>query len=221
MFEWFKNTLQADLYFIQETHATTLLQTEQWAAEWAGVNRARRSNPLERAAWFALSSSPHTGGTAILVSPKFLQQHTITHVNTLNKHNGFYTAITALHKATQRSITYSSIYLPSKSHPRLRAIRSIPPLSPQEERVMGGDFNCIETRQDSNTPTKYFPKGGSQLKHYVDTNDLVDVWSLLQPTNMQYTRTHHTGTSTRIDRIYATPELSPHLSSISIHHTPF
>ena len=47
MFEWFKNTLKADIYFLQETHATTHTQTARWAAEWAGVNRANRSNALE------------------------------------------------------------------------------------------------------------------------------------------------------------------------------
>ena len=221
MYEWFKNTLHADIFFIQETHATTPSQTQQWAAEWAGVNRAQRTNPLERAAWFSLSSSPHTGGTAILCSPRFLKQNTITHVTTRHTHNGFLTTITATHNHTQRSVTYASVYLPSKPHPRLRAIRSLPPIPPQEEWMIGGDWNCVEHQErDSNRPDKYFPKGGKETKHFIDTHDLVDAWSITHPTDTQFTRTHHNGTSTRIDRIYTTPELTPHVNATALLHTP-
>ena len=190
LFYWLKHTLQPDILLLQETHSTSNTQTHQWAKEWGGLNRASRGEATERAAWFSHSASPHTGGTAIFVSKKFLQQHTITNIHTTSTHNGFYTSITSIHKATKRTITHSSCYLPAKAALRLPAITALPPLKPQEERFMGGDYNCFHHRHDSSNP-KYFPRGGTELESYCAEQDLGDVWSLTSDDPAtRYTRTH-------------------------------
>ncbi len=212
LFYWLKHTIQPDILLAQETHSTSDTQAQQWAQEWGGLNRASRGKATERAAWFSHSASPHTGGTAIFVSKGFHQSHIISHIHTTSAHNGFYVSITATHRTTQRTITYASCYLPAKAAPRLAAIADIPPLQPQEERIMGGDYNCFHHRSDSSKPT-YFPRGGTELETYCAENDLGDVWSLVrEPPNTQFTRIHpKTGTATRIDRIYASPTLHSHI----------
>ena len=152
LFYWLKHTIRPDILLLQETHSTSDTQTHQWAKEWGGLNRASRGEATERAAWFSHSASPHTGGTAILVSKKYLQQHTITHLHTSKSHNGFYTSITSTHRATKRSITHASCYLPAKAALRLPAIKDLPPLKPQEERLMGGDYNCFHHARDTTNP---------------------------------------------------------------------
>ena len=86
---------------------------------------------------------------------------------------------------------------------------------------MGGDYNCFHHRHDSSNP-KYFPRGGTELESYCAEQDLGDVWSLTSDDPAtRYTRTHKkTGTQTRIDRIYASPTLHPHITSLTLHHTP-
>ena len=57
LFQWMKSQ-DWDIILLQETHANRRDQVEFWTRQWGG-----------QAIW-ALSPSPHTGGTAILIHPR-------------------------------------------------------------------------------------------------------------------------------------------------------
>ena len=143
LFYWLRSVVKADVALLQETHCHTPERAKQWSEAWGGLDRAGRSNVCERVAWFSLSSSPFQGGSAILVSKKFLQSHTITAIDTTHDHNGAWVHMTVLHKLTKIELQYSSIYLPPQESPRLAAIAALPP-RPQCEWLVAGDNNCVE-----------------------------------------------------------------------------
>ena len=218
-FHWLRSVVKADVVLLQETHCNTVARAQRWSREWGGLDRASRRNECERVAWFSLSSSPHQGGSAILVSKKFLQSHNITAISTTQDHNGGWVHMTVLHKLTKIELQYSSIYLPPQDTPRLAAIEDLPP-RPHCEWLAAGDFNCVELSERDAKDAKYNAKGGEQLATYTAQQNLSDVWIHTNPGDPGFTRKHSATQSTRIDRLYTTPSFLAHTQNLTLLTSP-
>ena len=111
-YHWLRTVVNAEIILLQETHCNTHTRALKWSEEWGGVDRAHRANTLDRLAWFSLSSSSSKGGSAILITKKFANTHTLTQVTTTDTHNGAWVHLHVIHKATNIPLTYSSTYPP-------------------------------------------------------------------------------------------------------------
>jgi exonuclease III len=88
--------------------------------------------------------------------------------------------------------------------------------------VLVGDFNCVDDildRSQPKTPTRPSNLKESSLSDLVSAFDLVDMWKKLRPADRGHTY-HHPRGSSRIDRIYSSPELVEKFSSIDLQLVP-
>ena len=163
-YHWLRTVVKADVALIQETHCNTLSRAQAWGVEWGGLDRGSRVNTCERVAWFSISSSPQQGGSAILISKKFLASHNITDCSTTHDHNGGWVHMSVIHKLTKIELKYSSLYLPPQADLRLAAIRDLPQRPPCEW-LIGGDYNCVEL-PSRDALSEYHARGG---RNYLTT----------------------------------------------------
>jgi hypothetical protein len=133
-FKWLQS-LSVDCFFVSETHCASAEAASQWSAEWCkGASLAA----------FSLSSSSHTGGSAILLHPRVIRRECSNSFATHSAFNGALT--TASIVLDGASYTLAAVYAPVAAHARLSFLDFLLsfPFPAEDQLIFAGDLNCVE-----------------------------------------------------------------------------
>ena len=173
-FKWLQS-LSVDCFLVSETHCATADAASQWSAEWfKGASLAA----------FSLSSSSHTGGSAILLHPRVTRRECSLSFATHSAFNGALT--TASIVLDGASYTLAAVYAPVAAHARLSFLDSLLsfPFPADGQLIFAGDFNCVEVPERDYRglyPTYHLQQpGGDKLAELCAQRQLVDGWNTLK-----------------------------------------
>ena len=187
LLKWVK-TNKVDVLLLQETHATDNTSTNFWTQQWGGP------------ALWAPSSTPHSGGTAILVNRQV--KGSLTHQ--AKSPDGSWARADL--ETEEGPITLISAYGPADSVRRgewiqnslKQALNNL-----EHPTIAGGDWNCVSSGTlDSSHPYSGLLQGGRTIDLMMAEQGMDDVLRLTQPEYRWYTRWEGTH-GNRLDRIYA------------------
>lgn len=140
LYHWLKTEVKPDVALLQETHCASTDDALKWEVEWSGLATALNPDDTRHTAWFSVSSSPHTGGTAILILPRSAPKFRVSSATTSSEFNGAWTSITCAYE--EHTLRLDSIYLPATPSDRVLAIDSLSndiwSNSVPDEHIMGG-----------------------------------------------------------------------------------
>ena len=219
-FKWLQS-LSVDCFLVSETHCATADAASQWSAEWLkGASLAA----------FSLSSSSHTGGSAILLHPRVTRRECSHSFATHSAFNGALT--TASIVLDGASYTLAAVYAPVAAHARLSFLDSLLsfPFPADGQLIFAGDFNCVEAPERDYRglyPTYHLQQpGGDKLAELCAQRQLVDGWiscfgSGGPPPFTRYTGSAHSDGASRIDRIYLDAALAQSITSANVISAPF
>ena len=183
--QWMKNN-NADIILLQETTSLTNLEITQLQNEWAGT----------------LYENKGTRGARGVVT---LIRNNLNIDDCLNKKiGGKGRAIKTTIKLENEKYNIFNIYAPAEGNKKLKQeffklIREN--LDPQQNNILGGDFNCVKKEQDKSNYTdndrRLFP---SELNMIEREFDMVDIWRHQNPHKVSYTFIHNNGCQSRLDR---------------------
>ena len=179
LFTWLRTYARADVYLLTETHCTSQEDASKWLGEWAGFAHAYIDDDLKKRGWFALSDSPHTGGTAVLFSRKFQTKAKVLQVHRDPSPHGSWTSILISHNFTQ--VWLDSVYLPAPGAQRVHTITRWEQHNTQRESgqftIAGGDYNnCVDNVLEDTSSETYSNVGGEALHAAYTELGMVDAW---------------------------------------------
>jgi hypothetical protein len=122
-FKWLQS-LSVDCFLVSETHCATADAASQWSA-------------------FSLSSSSHTGGSAILLHPRVIRRECS---HSFATHSAFHGALTTASIVLDgASYTLAAVYAPVAAHARLSFLDSLLsfPFPADGQLIFAGDFNRL------------------------------------------------------------------------------
>lgn len=120
------------------------------------------------------------------------------------------------------SVTICNVYAPSGTQnfsARENLIKEQLPFylqSASEHLILGGDFNCVIATKDSTGSSNYSPS----LKQLVDNLQIKDTWDCMNQNVIDYSFVRPNSAS-RLDRIYISRSLVPHLRTSELFATAF
>ena len=216
-FHWLRS-LDVDVILLSETHCSSAEAAMLWASDW---------HIQSDSSAFSLSSSAHTGGSAILLHPRALTRSRHCRFSTHHSFNGALTLATVEYAGTCYS--FASIYAPVDSPSRLAFFRHLCSVSfPAGPLIMGGDFNCVENpaRDHRGISPAYHAQqpGGALLADLCARRQLVDGWLTFYGAGGPPPFTRYSPTSesaTRIDRLYVSATLATSISAMSVVSAPW
>jgi exonuclease III len=157
LFKWFTEKHKADIVFLQETHSTPS-DEKTWADEWNGN------------IYFGHGET-NAKGVCIM-----MKNHTVHNVFVDNA--GGYIMIDI--SLNDRRLALLNIYAPNQDNPDfIRDIINVIELQPNDDRIIGGDFNCVmnDDLDKKGGATRHSnQKMKTILSSYVNEADLVDIW---------------------------------------------
>jgi len=196
LFTWLR-LQRADIILLSETHLADQAKIPFWQAAWA-----RRGGGPEGASWWAVSSSPHTGGTAVLMRPNLPAK--ILGVEREEGGHGRWVRVRAMLDETE--FVWQAVYAPAEGPARVRWIADPawrPPTS-LARHIIGGDLNCVEdaARDTVNRP-EYGNAGGRECADASAALGWCDAWLDQRRAKVGSGMTFWRGVGgSRIDRIY-------------------
>jgi hypothetical protein len=113
LFQWLR-FLAIDVILLSETHCSREDAAQQWASDW---------HKQADSSAFSISSSPHTGGSAILLHPRVLTQRRHCRFGTHQYFNGALTTATV--EIAGSCYSFASIYAPVNAPSRLAFFRHL------------------------------------------------------------------------------------------------
>ena len=191
LWKWVK-VHKIDVLLLQETHATTSTATGFWTKQWGG-----------QALW-APSTTPHSGGTAILVT----RQIKGTLKNKSTGPDGSWAREDL--ETEEGTLTFLSAYAPTDPPARGQWIQNT--LSQglrnlKHPTIAGGDWNCVSNGTlDSISPYTGLLQGGKAIDQLMAENGRDDVLRITQPDHKWFTRWEGLH-GNRLDRIFASGSL--------------
>ena len=213
-----------DFFLLTETHCSSSADAAVWEKEWGGFAAAKKADRTSRRAWFATSSSPHTGGTAILLNRKVASDD-ILHFHTATAHNGAFVSI--WYKTKIGIWRIDSVYLPAQAAERGQAITyffTAPPLYPFDFHLAAGDWNCVESiAHDTEGVAAGYPNHhGTFFCDHTAAHGWADCWTISHTDHeiRGFTRFGASGSKTRLDRVYVSLAAGGLVSDSSVHPTP-
>ena len=223
LWHWLKSVVRADVVLLQETLCASQDAADRWIQEWCGLSPALHPLPLSKHAFFSISTTSRTGGTAILLSKTFAQQAQLQAVQYDELHNGAWTSLTLGYDKKQFQI--DSVYLPVDGDLRVAAIplyisACTPPVDTLH--ISAGDYNCVAAVwRDVRSTSRYSNEGGELLTHHMEDLHMVDAWTQHCPDRAGFTlEQRHTNTKTRIDRFYVHSSLTAEIENVAVTFTP-
>ena len=222
---WLKRVVRADISLLSETHCDSQEKADQWTKEWSGLSAALQPEATKRNAYFSISSSPHTGGTAVLLHPDFVPQVNVTKVSSDTQHQGAWTSI--LMNFDGKVFQIDALYMPVDPSLRVPAIEDYfsachSSSSPDTLHIAGGDINCVEEKwRDVQTLSSYPNRGGDEWLAQRASAHLMDAWLHHCPDRAGFTRAPAGSTTkTRIDRLYLSTSITSSITDVNVALTP-
>ena len=222
---WLRS-LKVDVILLQETHCSSDENAALWTKEWSGIAAALQPNELGRGAWFSISPSSHTGGTAVLLSKDFRHRCEVLNVYKEERVRLQGTWTSVYFKYKKQIYRVDSVYISAQHNVRRRHITAYfdhESVIPHRHWVTAGDWNCVEmTLRDVDGSDNYVNSHGLYLAERRMNTLLSDVWvEHNSPADLGgFTRHSSEGCRTRINRVYVSPELTEHLREVSVVSTP-
>ena len=183
--EWL-NRKHADIILLQETTALKNYELTEMQNMWGGMIYENRGTRKSRGVITLLKNNLHLDSCE---NKKLDDKGRI---------------IKTTIRLEQEKYNIYNIYAPSEGNKQLKqefyhSIRD--DLNPEENNIIGGDFNCVKEAKDkttyNNTDRYLYP---NELNKIQITMDMADIWRELNTNKRQYTFTHSQGGKSRLDR---------------------
>ena len=179
IFDWLKEQ-NADVIFLQETHAESDEDILAWGKEWGGE-------------FYSSHVSNFSKGVAILIKPKLKLDLKIIEKDTDGRF------LIAELKADEKKLLLINIYTPNSGKQRATFYKQMKVRTdrivlndPNYEKVIGGDFNCapnlkLDRRKEKAGIDVTPDKGVKELEEWIKTSNLEDIWRRRNPKLKRYT----------------------------------
>ena len=153
--------------------------------------------------------SSHQCGVSILLSPRFLRDYSPTIVDIPNKYKGtlIHAHCTPTADSALPTITLSNLHLRTGTDfikARIEQLTELTRLAAADYNYVGGDFNFVETAEDTTAATVYAPRPAF-LKAWTTFLNHFNLHEVHQPTHTCHSVSvidPTTSVSSRHDRIY-------------------
>ena len=191
--------LHFDLVFLQETHVSCVAQANRIQRKWKG-----------RILWSF--GTARSAGVAILFSPNFSGQISKFVQDTEGR------ILSALVLAHSTTFNLVNIYAPNDTSARKTFFDSLHTyFLSQNNQIIGGDFNCIESELDRLKPGADFAADRRLMSAFQADLHLVDVWRKNNPKGKLYTwAKKDLSQASRIDKFLLSRSLFRHVISCSV-----
>ena len=181
------NSLNADLFLLQECHITSQQDKDQWANEWKGH-------------LYASFGTPFSCGTVILVSPRLKYKD----LKTTCDLDGRLFCLTLSLSSGQLQVC--NVYAPNQPHKRKDFFNKLSTyITGSNNCILAGDFNCVPdvTMDRTNNSSHPADPGFHELELFIKTHRMYDTWRSCNPSSRTYTWFKADDTdASRLDRIY-------------------
>lgn len=206
VFHWLKSK-DYDVVCLQETHcsAETL---NQWGKEWKDISGGT-------SIWN--NGSSESRGVAILLSSKLNLPITEMYRDNVGR------LLKVKISSGDFKIILQNIYAPNDGVDRKLYFDSLRIRNERDDEYccILGDFNCtLDKNMDRNPTPQRNDIGTDQVKNIISSNNLCDIWRVLNPSTIRYTFKRNNSKS-RIDYILISNDLSSLSSNVKIIHFPF
>ena len=189
--------LHFDIVFLQETHVSCVAQARKIERKWKG-----------KIYWSF--GTGRSAGVAILCSPNFSGEITRFVHDTEGR---ILSALALAHSTT----FLVNIYAPNDSSARKVFFDSLHAyFLTQNNQIIGGDFNCIESELDRLKPGADFAADRRTMSAFRADLHLIDVWRKANPKGRSYTWANKDfSQASRIDKFLVSRSLFRHVNSCS------
>lgn len=197
----------ADILLLSETRCGSLASANDWQQQFSKRGWL---------AYFSVSGTTHTGGTAVLFSRRAaaaLRDLQVQPNSALAE--GRLMMVTGKYK--DEPVCFMAVYAPASRSERAAFLASLSQLDPPPGHLViaGGDMNCTLGRCDVEGPDRHMAVGRQQLSDWVDRWSLQDAWGCAQhkdDSDLGWTKHTDAGHASRIDYVFVS---RMHASSIS------
>ena len=191
-----------DIACLQETHCS--IDTElKWKNEWGA-----------KSMWNHGSSNSR--GVAILFSKTIDYEVTETGRDNTGRKISCVVKISNTY-----NVNIYNVYVPNLGNDKKIFINQSISMNPADKNIVLGDFNCTLLKSLDRKPIPNRDDiGSTELKKYIERNDLIDVWRARNPNSKCFTF-GRVNSHSRIDFIFISSELNFASQKIKIIHFPF
>ena len=168
IFKWLSDIQKANVVFLQETHSTKEDETA-WKDEWGGDIYYSHGQSNSRGVCIMLNIEHNNH--QIYIDP-----------------DGRYIILDTT--IFGKRLTLMNLYAPNKDDPAFVSnIFQVMDLTENDDRILGGDFNCIlqDIDKKGGAPTHANRNMRNTLLSHIDETDLVDIWRQQHPDDRNFT----------------------------------
>ena len=193
------------IFFLQETHSTEITESK-WREQWGNKN-----------IYFSHGSS-NSKGVVIMFSNEFIPKV----VKELKDIEGRFIILDIEHD--NQTLTIANVYAPTRNKEieQITVFKSFCETIVQfkmENTIIGGDFNLYLNpkldKLDSMPDTNDNPSYRDNVKSFIETENLIDIWRTLNPFARFFTW-HRSQQKSRLDYFFTSDHLLNNISQVDI-----
>ena len=204
LYEWVKEK-EYEIILLQETHCHLKKETIKWGKEWKG-----------KSIW--CKGTSRSKGVTVL----FKEYSRLEYSNEVIDPNGRFIALDI--KINENKYRIINIYAPNQEYERVKffnEMNELVNLDDDMEVIIGGDYNCtLENDIDRYKCCSSADVGQIDLKYFMDSYKLEDIWRRRNPTERKYSWEGR-GKLSRIDYWLVSKTMDSQITYVDYVAAPF